>query len=234
MLDYADPHCLDVLRTHADELAAVVIEPVQSRHPDLQPKEILHAIRKITAESGIALIFDEMITGFRLHPRGAQAWYGIDADIAIYGKALSGGLPMAAVAGEAKFMDAFDGGMWKYGDDSFPETDITFFGGTFIRHPLSLAASLAALKHLKKSGPELQEQLNGRASRFASDLNAHFAQRRVPIHLQHCGSMFYLGFLEEANFRVCSSTTYGRRASTFGKAAPSSYLRPIPMKILSL
>lgn len=86
ILEYGAPGSLEVIRAQADDLAAVLVEPVQSRKPDLQPKAFLHEIRAITEKSGTALIFDEVVTGFRCHPGGAQAWFGIKADLATYGK----------------------------------------------------------------------------------------------------------------------------------------------------
>src|SRR5205807_8193750 len=70
VLDYGVPESLDWIRAHANELAAVLAEPVQSRHPDLQPREFLRELRAITQQSGAALIFDEVVTGFRVHPGG--------------------------------------------------------------------------------------------------------------------------------------------------------------------
>ena len=96
------------------------MEPVQSRRPDFQPREFLQEVRRITAESGTALIFDEVVTGFRTHPGGAQARFGIRADMATYGKVIGGGYPIGVLAGKREFMDAIDGGMWQYGDGSFP------------------------------------------------------------------------------------------------------------------
>ena len=92
VLDYGSPESLELLRAHAHELAAVLIEPVQARRPDLQPLEFLREVRKITAESGTALIFDELITGFRTAPGGAQAYFGIEADMVTYGKIIGGGI----------------------------------------------------------------------------------------------------------------------------------------------
>ena len=105
------------------------------------------------------LIFDEMITGFRLHPGGAQAWFDVQADLVTYGKVVGGGMPIGIVGGKAALMDALDGGMWNYGDNSFPEVGVTYFAGTFVRHPLALAASLSVSHHLRDSGPELQQRL---------------------------------------------------------------------------
>src|SRR5262249_10271730 len=147
---------LEAVRQQGRELAAVLVEPVQSRRPELQPREFLRELRKITAQAGTVLIFDEVITGFRLHQGGAQAFFGVRADLATYGKVVAGGMPMGVVAGRSWVMDAFDGGVWGYGDDSFPQAGRTFFAGTFVRHPLALAAARAALRHLKVAGPALQ------------------------------------------------------------------------------
>jgi amino acid adenylation domain-containing protein len=199
-LDYDSPASLDYLREHARELAAVLVEPVQSRRPDLQPMAFLHELREITERNSTALIFDEMISGFRAHPGGAQALFGVQADIATYGKIIGGGMPIGVVAGKAAFMDAVDGGMWDYGDASYPRANQTFFAGTFSKHPLVLAAALATLKHLKASGPPLQHRLNQRTEELVAHLNEHFRQTRVPIHLASFSSFFRFVFPPEARY----------------------------------
>ena len=140
----------------------MLVEPVQSRRPNLQPQAFLHELRTWTAEHNIALVFDEMITGFRCHPGGAQAYFGVKADLAAYGKILGGGLPIGAVAGASRFMDAIDGGTWTYGDDSVPAADLTYYEGTHRRHPLTMTAARAILQQIEEDGPELQERLNAR------------------------------------------------------------------------
>lgn len=194
VLDYGTDESLRILESRMGELAAVLVEPVQSRHPDLQPREFLRELRKMTEKSGTALIFDEVITGFRVHPGGAQAWFGIAADLATYGKVLGGGMPLGVVAGKRAFMDALDGGAWQFGDDSFPEIGVTFFAGTFVRHPLAMAAALAVLHRLKAAGPALQEGLNAKAAWLAAELNACFEKFRVPSRVEHFGSILYFGF----------------------------------------
>jgi glutamate-1-semialdehyde aminotransferase len=170
------------------ELAAVLVEPVQSRHPDVQPRDFLLELRKITEASGTALIFDEVVTGFRTHPGGAQALFGVRADIATYGKVIGGGLPIGVVAGGSKYLDALDGGAWRYGDQSAPEVGVTFFAGTFVRHPVALAAARAVLLRLQKESPELQRALNLRATRFVDALNAHAEKVRAPVRITHFAS----------------------------------------------
>lgn len=197
VLHYDDPNALEVLRARADEIAAVIIEPVQNRHPDFRPAAMIKAVRQVTAECDIALIFDEMITGFRLHPRGAQGYFGVDVDMACYGKIMSGGLPIAAIAGSAKYLDAFDGGPWRFGDDSFPEGGVTFFGGTFTRNVLSLAAAVAALRKLKTLTTADYEVLNAKAERFVADINALFERYHAPMRLEHCGSICNILFTDD-------------------------------------
>ncbi len=200
VLDYGTPESLEVIRQQASELAAVILEPVQSRHPNLQPKEFLQSVREITSASGTALIFDEVVTGFRLHLGGAQAYFGIRADMVTYGKVLGGGFPIGALAGKAAFMDALDGGMWNYGDDSFPEVGVTFFAGTFVRHPLAMAAARAVLMHLKSEGPALQQSLTAQTATLVGKLNAIFERYQLPSKVETCGSWFYFGFPTEFRF----------------------------------
>ncbi|MES2354843.1 MAG: amino acid adenylation domain-containing protein [Pseudomonadota bacterium] len=190
VLEYGSPHSLEIIRAHAHELAAILVEPVQSRRPDFQPRDFLHSLRLLTQEQQIVLIFDEVITGFRLHVGGAQAWYGIKADIGVYGKILGGGMPVGVVAGSAKYLDTVDGGQWQYGDVSYPQTMTTFFAGTFCKHPLTLAATRAVLQKLQTEGPELQEQLNLRTTALVERLNKLFTDGNLPIEVVHCGSLF--------------------------------------------
>jgi amino acid adenylation domain-containing protein len=200
VLDYGTPESLEWIRQNANDLAAVLVEPVQSRHPHLQPREFLHEIRKITQDSGAALIFDEVVTGFRVHQGGCQALFGIRADLATYGKVLAGGMPIGVLAGKAAFMDALDGGQWQYGDDSFPEVGVTFFAGTFVRHPLTLAAVKAVLQHFKTQGPALQEQLTERTTGMVRRINEFMEQNAVPTRLESFGSIFYFAFPAEERF----------------------------------
>ncbi len=200
ILDYGTPDALRSLRERADDLAAVLVEPVQSRHPDLQPREFLQEVRKLTEASGAALIFDEVITGFRLHPGGAQAWFDVRADLATYGKVVGGGLPIGVIAGKERFMDALDGGQWNYGDASIPEKGVTYFAGTFVRHPLALAAAHAVLTHLEQAGLALYEDLNSRTARLVRELNDWLRQVEAPIKLEACGSLFKVAATRDVPF----------------------------------
>ncbi len=211
VLDYGNPRSLEILREHRDELAAVLVEPVQSRHPELQPREFLHELRAWTRQAGVVLIFDEMVTGFRIHPGGAQAWFGIEADLATYGKIAGGGLPIGIVAGRAPFMDGIDGGLWEYGDASYPRAETTYFGGTFCQHPLAMASARAMLGHLRERGPSLQVELNERTARFAATLDEHFAREEMPIRVAHFGSLFrfnYTGNMDLLFYHLLTKGVY--------------------------
>ena len=87
-------------------------------------------------------------------------------------------------------MDALDGGGWSYGDDSFPEVGVTFFAGTFVRHPLALAAARAVLGHLEREGPSLQRELNARTEAFVDALRDRARRRGVPVRVTHFASWF--------------------------------------------
>lgn len=190
VLEYGTPESLNILKDHAHNLAAILVEPIQSSRPDFQPKEFLFQLRQLTQETGTVLIFDEVVTGFRMHPGGIQALWGIQADITTYGKAVAAGIPIGVVAGKAAFMDALDGGMWNYGDESYPQVKTTFFAGTFFKHPLVMAVAWATLNHIKNSGSKLQEELNQRTTQLAKTLNSYFEQKEVPIRVVNFGSLF--------------------------------------------
>ena len=189
VLDYDDPNLLAIIRQNADDLAAIVLEPLTAQNPHIQRFDLLHQLRSLCTECDIALVFDELITGFRLHPRGAQGWFDVEADICSYGKIICGGLPMAAVAGKSRFMDVFDGGAWQFGDDSFPAVGVTFFGGTFVRHPLCLATAKAALQEIMRGGEAIYDKLNERTAQFAEKVRQLLAQYRAPIAIYSTASI---------------------------------------------
>ncbi|HVG90631.1 MAG TPA: aminotransferase class III-fold pyridoxal phosphate-dependent enzyme, partial [Alphaproteobacteria bacterium] len=167
---------------------------MQSRRPDLQPREFLHQMRALTRQFKIALVFDEVITGFRIAPGGAQEWFGIDADIATYGKIAGGGMPIGIIAGRQSYMDGIDGGFWQYGDLSYPAAETTFFAGTFCKHPLAMAAAKAVLGKIKEKGPVLQQGLAQQTEALTTELNAYFQSAAVPIQMVRFGSLFRFAF----------------------------------------
>ena len=135
-------HLIDA---RADEIAAVIVEPLQ-RTVRPQPG-FLEALREATQRHGIALIFDEIVTGFRLAWGGAQERYGVVPDVATYGKTISGGYPIAAVCGRADILDCADPRRKAQG-----RNDYAFVSGTVNGNPIGAAAGLACLDELAKDG----------------------------------------------------------------------------------
>jgi glutamate-1-semialdehyde aminotransferase len=190
ILEYGAPESLEILKSRLDDVAAVLVEPVQGRRPELVPRDFLVALRELTEKAGTPLIFDEIITGFRVALGGAQEYFGIRADLATYGKIVGAGMPLAMIAGKAKYMDALDGGAWQYGDDSVPRVGVTYFAGTFVRHPPALAAARAALQRLKDDGGQYHKTLNATTDAFAAELNQFFEKVRAPVRIWNFGSLF--------------------------------------------
>jgi len=131
-----------IIRENRDDLAGVIVEPFQRLIP---PKPgFLQALRAVTQECGIPLIFDEIVTGFRFAYGGAQEYYGVVPDICTLGKIVAGGFPLAAVAGRADIMRHFDRG--EVGDDVLPQI------GTLSGNPVASVAGLATLEVLRQPG----------------------------------------------------------------------------------
>lgn len=191
VLPYGTDESLSIIRQMANELAAVIVEPVQSRRPEFRPRDFIREVREITRQSGTLFVFDEVVTGFRFGPGGAQDYYGVDADLATYGKVVGGGMPVGVVSGKAEFMDTFDGGDWSYGDDSFPEKPVTFFAGTFVRHPLAMASLKAMLSFFKEQPLHFWQALNAKGDRLAGTVDQFFKDHRLPYELPNRGSLMY-------------------------------------------
>ena len=131
-----------LIREHRDDLAGVIVEPFQRLIP---PKPgFLQALRDVTTECGIPLIFDEIVTGFRFAYGGAQEYYGVIPDICTLGKIAAGGFPLAAVCGRTEYMRHFDRG--QMGDAVLPQI------GTLSGNPVASAAGLATLEVLRRPG----------------------------------------------------------------------------------
>jgi acyl transferase domain-containing protein len=200
VLPYADTEALNAIRERGDDVAGILIEYVQGRNSGTQPVEFLQNLRNIADDIGCALISDEVITGFRVHQRGAQGYFNIKADLATYGKVVGGGMPIGLIAGTTEYMDALDGGQWQFGDNSVPEVGVTYFAGTFVRHPLVLAAARAALIYMNEKGPALQENLNRMADDFVKEINSYLSRVDAPYSLSNFGSLMNLNCSWHSSF----------------------------------
>jgi glutamate-1-semialdehyde 2,1-aminomutase len=134
---------VETIERHAHELAAVMVEPLQ--RVLLPEPGFLEAVREVTRKHGIVLIFDEIVTGFRIAWGGAQEKYGVVPDLACYGKAISGGFPLAAIVGNAQIMSVLDA-------RSRPKAEVVWATNTLNGNPICAAAGIAALNVLSQPG----------------------------------------------------------------------------------
>ena len=189
MLPYRHEAAFDLIRKNRDRLAVVLIEPVQGANPTLECGDFLRELAATCREAGVLLLFDEVITGFRLAYGGAQEVFGVTPDLAAYGKALGGGLPIGAVAGRADIMQRFE---WQKHHE---QRDGAFAGGTFGANPLTMAAGVAAVSHLQ-SHPELYDQLAGHGRGLAEEIGEFCRSRSLPMQILAAHSMIHLRFQE--------------------------------------
>lgn len=194
--EYGSAKALEQLRGRLHEFAAVLVEPVQSRNPGLQPQEFLRSLRDMTRAAGSLLVFDEVLVGFRIHPGGAQAYFDVQADVVTYGKIVGGGLPIGVIAGRADIMAGIDGGHWQYGDASFPAAETTFFAGTFNKHPLVMAAAHAVLSEIRRGGMSVYQKLNDDTAWLTAQLDKVFIAAGAPVRVKNFGSLFRFVFSE--------------------------------------
>ena len=146
---------VEMIERHAKELAAVIVEPLQ--RVLLPEPGFLEAVRDVTKKHGIVLIFDEIVTGFRIAWGGAQEKYGVVPDLACYGKAVSGGFPLAAIAGNGDVMSVLDA-------RKRPRAEVVWATNTLNGNPVCAAAGCAALDVLAKPG--VYDQLRRVGSRL--------------------------------------------------------------------
>ena len=176
-IPYNDTVTLErTLRDESLDIACVIVEPVAGNMGVVPPDEdFLQTLRRITSELGIVLIFDEVITGFRLALGGAQERFGITPDLTCLGKIIGGGLPVGAYGGRAEIMDrvAPDGPVYQ--------------AGTLSGNPLAMAAGLAMLKVVRRPG--FYEKLEEKSDWFAAEMAGILARVGVPTVLNRVGSM---------------------------------------------
>ncbi|MGD8473647.1 MAG: aspartate aminotransferase family protein [Anaerolineae bacterium] len=183
VLPYNHPAAFDKIRRHADQLAAVIIEPVLGAGGTIPAdKEFLTELRRITREIGTFLIFDEIITGFRLAPGGGQEFYGVTPDVSTFGKVAGGGFPFGAVGGTAEAMR-----LMEY--DREPGSIL--MAGTFNGNPMVTAAGTAVLSRLKEE-PELYARMNAMGDRFRTEVNRFAQEEGYPATAIGAGSMFWM------------------------------------------
>lgn len=184
VLPYRDPAAFDLIRRHKDELAAVMIQPVQNTTPHLDNGAYLSALRAVCDECGVLLMFDEVVTGFRLAYGGGQVFYGVTPDLATFGKIIGGGTAVGALCGRADIMDLFA----KSGARG------VFAGGTFNGNPLTMAAGAATLRTLRARKDELYPRLARIGDTLANIVGAHCERNDMAVTLMNAASIHCFHF----------------------------------------
>ena len=179
-----------------DQVAMVMIEPVAGNMGCVLPEEgFLEGLRQLCTDHGILLVFDEVMTGFRLAPGGAQERYQVLPDMTALGKIIGGGLPVGAYGGKQEVMDFVS------------PVGPVYQAGTLSGNPIAMAAGEAMLHHLQTS-PEVYHQIEENTTAIVEGIRENLKRLDLPYTLNHVGSMFSLFFTDQpvTNFRSASSS----------------------------
>jgi glutamate-1-semialdehyde 2,1-aminomutase len=195
VLPFNDPAALmKEFDAHRKEIACVIVEPIVGNMGCVPPRgDFLRILRDVTKHFGALLIFDEVMTGFRVALGGAQAKYGVNADLITMGKVIGGGLPVGAYGGRADIMDRV------------APAGPVYQAGTLSGNPLAVAAGLATLRRLKKENP--YDELESLGARLERGLLAAAGRANVPARMNRVGSMFTLFFTDRDVFDFESAKT---------------------------
>lgn len=171
-----------LLKANPGQVAAVIVEPVAANMGVVPPQPgFLQGLRKLCDENGTLLIFDEVITGFRLAPGGAQEYFGVRADLVTYGKIIGGGMPVGAYGGSRKLME------------QVAPLGPVYQAGTLSGNPVAMAAGIAQLRILK-SNPEIYQNLERRGDMLEKGLRE--ALTGIPAQVNRVGSLLTVFFTE--------------------------------------
>lgn len=171
-----------IFQEHPDQIAAVIIEPVVGNMGCVPPKEgFLQALREVCTKHHAVLIFDEVMTGFRLAKGGAQEYYKVDADLMTFGKVIGGGLPVGAVAGKEAIMKCL------------APTGNVYQAGTLSGNPLAMIAGYTMLSYLNDH-PDIYKSLDDKGLYLQKGLSELFEKTQIPHHINRIGSMLSVFF----------------------------------------
>ena len=207
------PASLDLIRRRADEIAAVLINPVQSFHPNLPPPsdtvlltsgvrktedstssyaQWLRKLRDVCSAYGIPLIFDEVFSGFRLAPGGAQEYFGVQADLVVYGKTVAGGMPIGVVCGRKELMRRFD---------AEHPMRIAYVIGTFSAHPAVMGAMNEFLNWLvRPATAELYAEAKHRCEQWVCSTNESLSKLSLPVRVMNFATIWTVLFKEPGRY----------------------------------
>ena len=180
-----------------DDLAAVIIEPALGAFMLPAEKEFLVFLREETKKVGAVLIFDEIITGFRISLGSAQDYFGVTPDLTTMGKVMGGGMPIGAIGGRADILEISSV------QRQVPQREKIFIGGgTYSANPLSMVAGITTLEILKKGKEEIYPILNDRNRRLCEGIQQAFDAVDIPVHITRFGSLMAIHFLKEKGLPI--------------------------------
>ena len=183
----------DTIRKHKD-VAGVIVEPILANMGLILPeKNFLHDLRKITKQNDIPLIFDEVVTGFRISPGGAQQHFGIKPDITTLGKSLGNGFTIAAVGGKTEIMDLLS-----------PEGKV-YQASTFAGNPISVSAAISSIKEINKIKNKLYSKLERYNVKFTRALDDIATDLKIPHQINFTSSMFQIFFTSKPVINYATS-----------------------------
>ncbi len=186
VVQYNNSDELQSLVEKEDDVAAVIVEPVLANMGLVLPaKNFLYDIRKITQEKNIVLIFDEVVTGFRMSPGGAQKYFGIKPDVTTLGKALGNGFPIAAVGGKSEIMDMLS-----------PEGKV-YQASTYAGNPVSVTAGVSSIKTMNKLQSKLYPKLEKNCTKLVSAIHDMASDMKIPHQINSISSMFQIFFTDD-------------------------------------
>jgi glutamate-1-semialdehyde 2,1-aminomutase len=178
-----------LLDARGREIAAIISEPVMCNQGCIEPEEgFLAGLRELCDRHGVALIFDEIITGFRLDLGGAQRHYGVTPDLAVFGKAMASGMPLSALVGKERFMAPL-------------EQNAVYHAGTMNSNNLCIAAAKATIEVLERDGGAVHRRLAELGASLRDGLRALGKSHRLPLLVQGPGPMFHVGFSDRSRVR---------------------------------
>jgi len=204
LLPYNDVSALENLVQRNNDIACIMVEPVLANMGLIIPEQdYLNKLRRISEREGIVLIFDEVVTGFRLSPGGASEYFGVVPDIMTLAKSIANGFPLSAIAGKKKIMELLS-----------PKGTV-FQGSTYAGNPISVTAGVATLEKLREVKNDLYPKLSRFSDTISDGIKDHIKDLKIKASINNISSMFQLYFTDEeikdaSNVRKSNKLLYKR------------------------
>jgi glutamate-1-semialdehyde 2,1-aminomutase len=196
LFQFNDIESVENMMKNYDDIACVIVEPVPANMGLIIPKhEFLSKLRKVTSENNIILIFDEVVTGFRLSIGGASEYLGIQSDLSTFGKAIGNGFPLSAVTGRKEIMEQLS-----------PSGNV-YQGSTYAGNPVSVRAGLATVRALRKESSSIYPKMSRMCDSIVNAIVDELSHNNSSCRVNHIGSMFQVFFTDKEVQNACDVRT---------------------------